>query len=225
MYIWSIYIWWSRTCYSVTSVKRLIIHKPFTLITGISKIAIVVDELGVLDDLFVTPALCQSTATAVNPVNLVLCWVSDSLLNAQVGSAVTLLSTHTVNLSAFVSIIACFLQEIEIGEKKNTHLLARHTANPCPFQFLLKCQEPALEYTGMHELFWHTQLYRVVFQAVFFTVFSHSPALRPQFNWKQEKMRKHMRSKSTWGNKERRTMILNKRDLNNGGWSRLQCGY
>lgn len=117
-----------------------IIHIPYH--TDINKITIVVYEVGVLEHLFVTPALCQ--ATAVNRVNLVCCRVSDTLLNAQVGSAATLLSTHTVNLSTFVSIIACFLTEIEIWEKRT--LLARHTANPCPFQFLLKCQEPALEY-------------------------------------------------------------------------------
>lgn len=132
--------------------NSLIIHTPFTVITVISRITTVVDEVGVLEHLFVTPVLCQSTATAVNQVNLVLCRVSDTLLNAQVGSAVTLLSTHTVNLSAIVSIIACFLPEIEIGEKKDTHLLARHTANPCPFQFLLKCQVPALEFPGLHGL-------------------------------------------------------------------------
>lgn len=71
-----------------------------------------------LEHLFVTLALCQCTVPAKNLVNLVCCRVSDTLLNAQVGSAVTLLSTHTVNLSTFVSIIACFLPEIEIREKK-----------------------------------------------------------------------------------------------------------
>lgn len=163
--------------------------------------------------LFVTLAFCQCTVPARNRVNLVCCRVSDTLLNAQVGSAVTLLSTHTVNLSTFVSIIACFL---EIQGKKNRTLLARHMANPCPFQFLLKRQQPALEYpsriihsssmatwavlTHTHNniAFFHFVLFFVGF--LFSTLLHRSPASWLWFYWKQKRAKllpcedhKHMR--------------------------------
>lgn len=131
------------SCIQSNFVNSLYIHVPFTFITGVSNNHCCGRGQSVGAPLCDTGTLSAYTvATAVNRVNLVLWRVSDTLLNAQVGSAVTLLSTCAANLSAFVSIIACFLPEIEIGGGGEGGHIS-----------LLKCQKPALDYPGLHGLF------------------------------------------------------------------------